>query len=145
MKIGSSDHFFLYLHMKVAGNNDFMTVFNIILRNQSVVWNTLLLQEIHHIGLLQKGISDILFVLEDFLQSFWSPFLLSTTCQNTVSLQASANLMQTCTFQVLSVNSFDYFRSVWGNNQLAFFIFGISKKTIMIHGNLPLLITVLKP
>lgn len=31
VEIGSSDHFFLYLHIKVTGNDGFVAVFNIIL------------------------------------------------------------------------------------------------------------------
>ena len=63
VKIGSSDHLFLYLHIKVAGDNGFMAVLHIILQNQAVIRHTLFLKKIHRIGLLKKGIPDIFFIL----------------------------------------------------------------------------------
>lgn len=83
-EIGSSHHLFLHLHIKIAGNNGFVAVFYIILWHQAIIWNTLFLQEIHRVGLLKKGISNIFFVFEDFLQGFCPPFLFPGTRQNTI-------------------------------------------------------------
>lgn len=50
VKVGTSYHLFLNLHIKVAGDNGFVAVLYIILRNNAVIRHTLFLQKIHCIG-----------------------------------------------------------------------------------------------
>ncbi|MEG1502082.1 MAG: hypothetical protein RR370_01685, partial [Synergistaceae bacterium] len=58
VKIGSSEHFFLNLHIKVAGDNRFVIVFYIILWNNTFIFHSLFGKDIYGIGLLQKGITN---------------------------------------------------------------------------------------
>ena len=61
-------HFFTHLHELLTGNNGGVTVLDIVLRNDAVVGNTLFIEEIHRIGLLQECITDVFLVCEDLLQ-----------------------------------------------------------------------------
>ena len=67
MEVHPPDHFLLYLHIKVTGNDGLMAVFHIILRDNPLVLHPLFIEEINGIGLLQQGISDIFFILQDLL------------------------------------------------------------------------------
>ncbi|MPN01603.1 hypothetical protein SDC9_148813 [bioreactor metagenome] len=58
-----SHHLFLNLHKKVTWYDILMAVFYIILRNNAVILDPLFGKEIYSIGFLQKGISDVLFIL----------------------------------------------------------------------------------
>ena len=73
MEVRPPDHFLLHLHLKVAVNNRLMTVFHIILWNNPLVLHPLFNEEVNGIGLLQKGVSDMLFIPQDLLQCFQTP------------------------------------------------------------------------
>ena len=63
-----------------------MAVLYIILWHNAFILYTLFVEEIHGVGFLKKSISDILFIFQNLMQGFRSPFFLACTSQNTILL-----------------------------------------------------------
>ena len=61
-----ADKLFLYLQVNFLRNNGFMISFNIVLRHQAIVLNSGLVQKVCCVGLLEKGITDVFLVSENF-------------------------------------------------------------------------------
>ena len=57
-----------------------MAVFYIILGNDAVIFDPLFRKEINRICFLQKGITDVFFILQYLFQCFWSPFGFACRC-----------------------------------------------------------------
>lgn len=73
-----------------------MTAFHIVLRHLTVVGASLLLQNADRIGLLQKGIADVLLIGKDLMDVALMPFEVSRSVGNAVCFQASLDLQETC-------------------------------------------------
>ena len=85
-------HFFTDLHELLTGNDGGMAVLHIVLRNAAVVGNTLFIEEIHRVGLLQECITDVFLVREYLLQRALQPIITSGGGLDTVRFQAQSDL-----------------------------------------------------
>jgi len=56
------DHFLLHLHEALAGNDGLVASFHVILRNDPLIGDPLLIQEVRGDCLLQKRITDLFFI-----------------------------------------------------------------------------------
>ena len=121
-----------------------MAVFHIILWDNPLVLHPLFIEKVNSIGLLQKGVSDVLFILQDLLQCFWTPLRFPGPGKNPVCFQATPDLEQACPFQVLPVNPLYHFRLCRLYDQISFLILCVTQKTAVIDPDLPVLETVLQ-
>lgn len=113
----------------------------IIFRPLPIVGTALLVQNADRECLLQKGITNILFVGKDLLNVALMPFQVSRSVGNFVCFQASLNLQEACPFQVLPVNAADDLCLLRVNDQIAVGIFGVAKEPVVVDLHLALLIT----
>ena len=120
-----------------------MAVFHIILWDNTLVLYPLFIEKINGIGFLQKGISDVLFILQDLLQCFRTPLRFPCPGKNAVCFQATPDLEQTCPFQVLPVDPLYHFRLPWLYNQVSFLILCVTQEPAVVDPNLSVLETVL--
>ena len=109
-----------------------MAVLYIILRNDAVVGNSLLVEEIHRIGLLQESVTNVLLIGKNLFQRTLQPVGISCSCLDTVRFQALSNLKQACAIQILSVNSHDDLRFFRDDDQISFIILCIAKEAVVI-------------
>lgn len=93
-----ADKFFLYLQVNVLRNNGFVVTFYIVLRNKTVILNSGFVKKVSGVGLLEQGITDVLFVTENFVDGACVPPFPSGTGKDTVTLQTGGNLVHTETF-----------------------------------------------
>ena len=93
-----ADQFFLYLQINVFRNNGFAVAFYIVLRNKPVIFNSGLVKKVGSVGLLKRGITDVFLVSENFVDGACVSLFSSGTGKDTVTLQASSNLVHTETF-----------------------------------------------
>ena len=144
MKIRPPDHFLLHLHIKVTGNDGLMAVFHIILWDNPLVLHPLFIEKVNSIGLLQKGVSDVLFILQDLLQCFRTPLRFPSPGKNPVCLQATPDLEQACPFQILPVDPLHHFRFGRLDYQISFLILCVSKEPAVVDPYLSVLEAVLQ-
>ena len=80
----SAYQFFLHSEEDVLRNNRFVVAFYIVLRNNAIVLDSGLIQEVCSIGLLQKCIADVLRVSKDLVDGTRPPFGFPGTSENAV-------------------------------------------------------------
>ena len=102
-----------------------MAAFHIVLRHLTVVGGTFLVQDADRVGLLQKGIADVLLVGKDLMDVALMPFEVSRSVWNAVCFQASLDLQEASPFQVLPVDTADDLSLLWVNDQVAFIVLGV--------------------
>jgi hypothetical protein len=59
--------------------------FHVILRNDPLIGDPLLIQEVRGDGLLQKRVTDVLLVAQDFLERARQPVFVASGCPDAVS------------------------------------------------------------
>ena len=62
-----ANKFFLYLQVNVLRNYGFVVAFYIVLRNKTVIFHSGFVKKVSGVGLLEQGITDVLFVTENFV------------------------------------------------------------------------------
>lgn len=125
-------HFFTHFHELLARNNSGMAVLHIVLRNNAIVSYTLFIEEIHRVGLLQERIADIFLVREDLLQCTLQPVITSCGSLDAIRFQPLSNLEQACSFQLLSIDSWNDFSFFRDDGQIAFSILGVAEETVVV-------------
>lgn len=143
MEVCPSHHLLLHLHIKVAWNNRLMAAFHIVLWDNAVVLDSLFREEIHCIGFLQKGITDVLLVLQDLPQCFRTPFRFSCRRQDFIRLKPSSCLEQTTALQVFPVDALHNLRLSRLNNQMPILVFCVSEETIVVDLTLAVLVIII--
>src|SRR5699024_4644038 len=121
-----------------------MAVFYIILWNNPLVLYPLFIEEINSIGFLQKGVTDVLFILQDLLQCFRTPLRFPCPGKNPVRFQSAPDLEQACPFQILPVDPLYYFRLRRLYDQVSFLILCVTQKTAVIDPDFSVLEAVLQ-
>ena len=124
-------------------NDRLMVSLNVILRHNASILNSLLFEKIYSVGLLQQGITHVLFVFKYLPDSAVMPAWIATGCQNAVVFQTSADSLTACTFKIFTKNTFDDFRLFCVNDEVAIRILVISEKAACIDHNLALLKAIL--
>lgn len=126
IQIGSSGNLRFDLHKHISVDNGFVAAFHIVFRHLAVVGGTFLVKDADRIGLLQKGIADVLFVGKDLMDVALMPFQMSRSVRNTVCFQVSLDLQEACPFQVLTVDAADDLCLFRVDDQIAFSILGVA-------------------
>ncbi len=68
------DQLFLHLHENFTRDNGLMAVFNVVLRDKSVVFDPRFREEVSGVCFLQKGIADVLLISQDVVNVAGMPF-----------------------------------------------------------------------
>ena len=91
--LASSGHLLLHQQEDILGDDSFMVVLHVILRNGAVVLDPLLGQKVRSVGFLQQGITDVFLVGQDLPGSAWVPSGLACACEDAVRLQPGSDLV----------------------------------------------------
>lgn len=70
-----------------------MVSFNIILRNDTVVLYSGLVQKVGGVSLLKKRITDVFFITKDFVNGARPPFCFAGAGENTISFKSFCNFI----------------------------------------------------
>ena len=138
-------HFVLNAHENLASNDCLLASFHIVLRNDASVCNTILGKEIHCIGLLQKGITDVFFVGHNLFDRRRNPLFFPRTGKDAIRHQAVANVEQAAAFHILPVNPLHNLRLFRLNDEFSVFVFCVAEKAVMVDLHLPILVSELQP
>ena len=118
-----------------------MAVFHIILRYDSIILHPLFIKEIHRIVFLQKGISDVLLVLQNLPQRFRTPLRFSRRCQDSIRLKPSSYLEQTTALQILDALYNLCLRRL--NDQMTILVFCVSEESVVVDLHLAVLVIII--
>ena len=121
-----------------------MAVFYIILRNNALVLHPLFIEKINGIGFLQKGVSDVFFILQDLFKGFRTPLRFPCSGKNVVCFQAAPSLDQAYPFQVLPVDPLYHFRFGRLDYQISFLILCVTQEPAVIDPDFSVLEAVLQ-
>lgn len=125
IQIGLSSNLRFDFHEHIPVNYGFVTAFHIVFRHLAVVGSTFLVQDADRVGLLQKGIADVLLVGKNLMDIALMPFQMPCSVGNAVCFQASLDLQETCPFQLLPVDAADNLCLLRVNDQAFFSILGV--------------------
>lgn len=126
VQIGASLNLRLHPHKHILANDGFVTAFHIVFRTLTIVGAALLVQNADRVCLLQKGITNVLFVGQDLLNVALMPFLVAGSVLDAICFQASLDLQEAGPFQILPVDAADDFSLLRVNDQIAFRILGVA-------------------
>lgn len=71
-----ADKLGLHLHEQLFRNDGFVVVLDVVLRNDAIVLDALLRQEVRGVGLLKQGVAHVLLVAENLVDGAGVPFSL---------------------------------------------------------------------
>ena len=94
----ATDKLRLHLHEEFLWNDCFMVVLDVVLRNGAVVFDPLLCEKVSGISLLQKRITYVLLVAENFVDGAGVPFCLASASGNAISHKPVCNLIHAGAF-----------------------------------------------
>lgn len=121
-----------------------MVTFYIVLRDDAGVLNSGLVKKIGGVSLLQKSITDVFLVAENFVDGACMPSRFTYAGKNAIRFKSCCNLIHAVAFKVLSVDLLYDFRLFRGNDKVAFFIFSVAKETVVVNLYLTVLVSELK-
>ena len=113
-----------------------MAILHIILWHDAFVDDFFLGHKVYRIGLLEQGISHVFLISEHFAYYRAVPLFLSCGSLNLLLLQVFGYLSHAVAFQIKAENQFHNLCLLRYNDQIPFFIFGVSHKFVMIDNQL---------
>ena len=140
----ATDKLRLHLHEELFRYNGLMVILHIVLRHRAIVLDPFLGKEVGGIGLLQQGVSDVLFISKNLVDRARVPFFFPGTGENAVSFQTGGDLVHAVAFEVLPVNALHNLSLFRINNQVSIFVLRVSEETIVVDLNFSLLVAVLQ-
>lgn len=140
----ATDKLRLHLHEELFRNDRFMVALDVVLRDGTVVLDTLLCQEVCGVGLLKQRVTHVLLVAENLVDGAGVPFCLASAGENAVSHKPVGDLIHAGTFEVFPVDALYDFCLLRINDQVPVFILGVSEEAIVVDLNLTLLVAVLE-
>ena len=140
----AADKLCLRLHEELLWNDRFVVALDIVLRDGTVVLDTLLCQEICGVGLLKQRVTHVFLVAENLVDGTGVPFCLASAGENAVSHKPVGDLIHAGTFEVFPVDALYDFCLLRINDQVPVFILGVSEEAIVVDLNLTLLVAVLE-
>ena len=120
----SAYQFFLNSHKDFFWNNGFVVAFNIILWNDTGVFNSGLVKKVSSISFLQKCIADVFFITKNFVYGACPPFCFAGTSQNTICFKPTDNFIHAVTSAPIGLFSSILFATSEINSSLATPFFG---------------------
>ncbi len=121
-----------------------MVTLHIILRHYAVVLYPGLVEKVGGVGLLEQGVSDVLFIPEDLVDGRGVPCGLAGSGGNAVPFKSRLDPVHAVSFQVFPVDALYDFSLLRINDEIAFRILGVAKKAVVVNLHLSLLVAVLK-
>ena len=121
-----------------------MAVLHIILRKQSIILDSCLLNEVCRYSLLQKSITNVLLVSKDSLDGAEVPFAFFGTGLDSITLQSLSNITKAAALQVLPKKSAHNLGFFLINDEVAIGVLCISQEVVVVDLNLPILVAELK-
>ena len=137
--------FILHLEKDVFWNNGLVVTLHIILRHYAVVLYPGLVEKVGGVGLLEQGVSDVLFIPEDLVDGRCMPCGLAGSGGNAVPFKSGFDLVHAVSFLVFPVDALYDFSLLRINDEIAFRILGVAQKAVVVNQHLSLLVAVLKP
>ena len=135
---------FLHPQENILRNNCFVVAFYIVLWNNAIVLHSGFIQEVCGVGLLKKGITDVFFVSEDFVDGAGPPFCFACTGENAVCFQAFCNPIHRVALQVFPVDALYHLCLFWIDDKISICILGVAEKVIVIYLYLAMLVSKLE-
>jgi len=142
--IGASYHLLLDAHENISWNDGFVAVLHIILRHNTLVHHPLLRQEICCHCFLQKGIADVFFIRQDFVQCAGKPVVVSCRRLDSVCSKSFSDIVIAFPFHKFPVYPFynlSFFRI---DDEVPVLILIVTEEAVCADLNLALLIAVLE-
>lgn len=139
-----ADKLGLHLHEQLFRNDGFVVVLDVVLRNDAIVLDALLRQEVRGVGLLKQGVAHVLLVAENLVDGAGVPFFLARAGEDSVCHKPGGYFVHAGAFEVLPVDAFYDFCLLWVYDQVPVLILGVAEKAIVIDVHFSLLETVLK-
>ena len=135
----------LHLEKDVFWNNRLVVPLHIILRHYAVVLYPGLVEKVSGVGLLEQGVSAVLFIPEDLVDGRCMPCGLAGSGGNAVPFKSGFDLVHAVSFLVFPVDALYDFSLLRINDEIAFRILGVAQKAVVVNQHLSLLVAVLKP
>ena len=145
LQSGPALHLFAHLHEKLTRDDGGMAVFNIVLRYDALVGDPLLVQEVHRDRFLQKRITDVLLVGQDFLKRTGQPVIVARRCPDAVCGKLLPDLVVAFPAEVLAVDALHHLCLFRVDDQVPVLVFIVAEEPVGAHLHLALLVTVLEP
>lgn len=139
-----ADKLGLHLHEQLLRNDGFVVVLDVVLRNNAVVLDALLCQEVRGVGLLKQGIAHVLLVAENLVDGAGVPLFLARAGEDTVCHKPGGNFVHAGAFEVLPVDAFYDLCLLRVYDQVSVRILGVAEEAVVIDVHLSLLEAVLK-
>ena len=140
----ATDKLRLHLHEELFRNDCFVVALDVVLRDGTVVLDTLLRQEVCGVGLLQECVTHVFLVAENLVDGAGVPFCLASAGKDAISHKPVGDLIHAGTFEVFPVDALYDFCLLRINDQVPVVILCVSEEAIVINLNLTLLVAVLK-
>ena len=135
---------FLHPQENVLRNNCFVVALHIVLRNNAVVLDSGLVQEVGGISFLKQGIADVFLVSEDFVNGAGPPFCFASAGEDAVCFQTFCNPVHRVALQVFPVNAFYHLCLFWIDDEIPICILGVAEEVIVIYLYLAILVAKLE-
>ena len=135
---------FLHLQENVLRNNCFVVAFYIVLRNDSIVLHSGLIQEVCGISFLKQGIADVFLVSEDFVDGAGPPFCFASAGEDAVCFQTFCNPVHRVALQVFPVDALYHLCLFWIDDEISICILGVAEEVIVIYLYLAILVAKLE-
>ena len=110
-----------------------MAALHIVLWDDAVVLDSLFREVIHRVGLLQKGVTYVLFVLQNLPECFRPPPLFIGCRQNSIGFKSLTNLLVAGSFQVFPIDPLYNLGLLRFDDQPPILVFCICKETVMVN------------
>ena len=114
------------------------------MRDCAVVLDALFRQEVRCVGLLQQGVTHVLLITENLVDSAGVPLRFICAGENAVSHKTGGNLIHAGAFEVLPVDALYDFSLLRIDDEVIVLVFGVAEETVVVDLYLSLLIAVLK-
>ena len=121
-----------------------MVSFNIILRNDTVVLYSGLVQKVGGVSLLKKRITDVFFITKDFVNGAGPPFCFASAGEDAVCFQTFCNPIHRVALQVFPVDALYHLCLFRIDDEISICILGVAEEVIVIYLYLAILVAKLE-
>ena len=121
-----------------------MVSFNIILRNDTVVLYSGLVQKVGGVSLLKKRITDVFFITKDFVNGAGPPFCFASAGEDAVCFQTFCNPIHRVALQVFPVDALYHLCLFRIDDEIPICILGVAEEVIVIYLYLAILVAKLE-
>ena len=114
----SACQFFLHPQEDILWNDCFVVALHIVLRNNTVVLDSGLVQKVCGISFLKQGITDVFLVAQDLVAGAGPPFCFASTGENVVCFQTFCYPVHRVTLQVFLEDALYNLHLLWIDDEI---------------------------